>query len=307
MKKIALLMTSATIIISCAPQTTTQTETNIKEVVSQAQDLFTFGKSNPEVERLQKLAMESSAAYDITESLTTEIGPRLAGSDAEARARDWAMAKMKALGFENVRNEPFTIKGWERGVETASIVSPYPQQLYITSLGGSVATPPEGIESDVVYFPTFKDLDGTDSHRFPHTGQMRYADDVAPIPIAALSAPDADQLERTFKRGDKVRVKVTLTPKDVGELPSGNVIGEIIGSEKPEEIVLVSGHLDSWDLGTGALDDGAGIGISMGAMKVLLDSGLKPKRTLRVVAFGAEEVGLLGGYAYVGGSDKWGA
>jgi len=248
MKKIALLMTSATIIISCAPQTTTQTETNIKEVASQAQDLFTFGKANPEVERLQKLAMESSAAYDITESLTTEIGPRLAGSDAEARARDWAMAKMKALGFENVRNEPFTIKGWERGVETASIVSPYPQQLYITSLGGSVATPPEGIESDVVYFPTFKDLEeaplggldgkivfisglmekapdgagygpanhkrrrgateagkrgaaaviirsvGTDSHRFPHTGQMRYADDVAPIPIAALSAPDADQV-----------------------------------------------------------------------------------------------------------------
>ena len=119
---------------------------------------------------------------------------------------------------------------------------------------------------------------------------MRYADDVKKIPIAALSAPDADQLERTLNRGENVRLKMTLTPKWLGQRQSGNVIGEIVGTEKPDEIILVSGHLDSWDLGTGAVDDGAGIGVSAGAAQVIIESGLKPKRTLRVVAFGAEEV-----------------
>ena len=140
---------------------------------------------------------------------------------------------------------------------------------------------------------------GTDSHRFPHTGMMRYTPDLKKIPIAALSAPDADQLERTLSRGETIRIRMTLTPKWLGERQSGNVIGEIIGTERPEDIILVGGHLDSWDLGTGAIDDGAGIGISAGAAQVILESGLKPKRTLRVVAFGAEEVGLLGGFAYV--------
>ncbi|MDB2439407.1 M20/M25/M40 family metallo-hydrolase, partial [Hellea sp.] len=139
---------------------------------------------------------------------------------------------------------------------------------------------------------------GTDSHRFPHTGMMRYADDVKKIPIAALSAPDADQLERTLERDETIRLRLLMTPQWKGETESGNVIGEIVGSEKPEEVVLIGGHLDSWDLGTGAIDDGAGIGITAGAAQVLIETGLKPKRTIRVVAFGAEEVGLLGGFAY---------
>lgn len=306
-----------------------------------------------EIDKLIKASLNGTQAYDITESLTTEVGPRVGGSPQEAKAREWAVAKFKEIGLQNVRIEPFMMPYWERGVETAAIVSPYPQQLYITSLGGSVATPVEGIEAEIAYFPTFEDLKnapeggldgkivfisgrmekapdgagygpanqkrrqgateaakrgaiavvirsvGTDSHRFPHTGMMRYADNVKQIPIAALSAPDADQLERTLERREAVRLKMTLTPRWDGERESGNVIGEIVGSEKPDEIVLVSGHLDSWDLGTGAIDDGAGIGISAGAAQVIIESGLKPKRTLRVVAFGAEEVGLLGGYAYV--------
>ena len=310
-------------------------------------------KRSAEVDTLIKAALAGTQAYDITESLTTEIGPRVGGSPQEALAREWAVAKFKEIGLENVRIEPFTMPYWERGIETASIVSPNPQQLYITSLGGSVATPASGIEAEIAYFPTFEDLKnapeggldgkivfisgrmkkapdgagygpanqkrrqgateaakrgalavvirsvGTDSHRFPHTGMMRYAEGMKKIPIAALSAPDADQLERTLSRGETVSIKMTLTPSWKGETESGNVIGEIVGSEKPEEIILVSGHLDSWDLGTGAIDDGAGIGISAGAAQVIIESGLKPKRTLRVVAFGAEEVGLLGGYAYV--------
>ena len=296
-------------------------------------------------------ALTNKPGYKITESLTTEVGQRMAGTEAEARARTWAAAKFKAIGLENVRIEPFTIPGWERGEESASIISPFPQKLEITALGYSVATPANGIEAEVVYFPeldalqnTTEDLTGkiafidgrmekapdgagygpagmkrrigaseaakhgaiavlirsvgTDSHRFPHTGGMRYAPDVPKIPIAAMSSPDADQMERIFDRGEKVIVKMQLFPIDTGDRPSGNVIGEIVGSEESEKIVLISGHLDSWDLGTGAIDDGAGIGISAGAAKVIIDSGLKPKRTIRVVAYGAEEVGLLGGFEY---------
>lgn len=305
------------------------------------------------VQELIESAMNGEQGYAITRDLTTEIGARMAGSEAEARAREWTVKKFKEIGLQNVRIEPFMVPGWERGVETAEIISPFPQQLFITALGGSVATPEEGITADIVYFPTFEDLEaapeggldgkivfisglmekaldgagygpanrkrrsgateagkrgaaavvirsvGTDSHRFPHTGQMRYAPDVEPIPIGALSGPDADQLERMLRNGENVNLKLVLTPKSVGDLPSGNVIGEIVGSENPEEIVLIGGHLDSWDLGTGAIDDGAGIGISAGAAQVILEAGLKPKRTIRVVAFGAEEIGLKGGFAYV--------
>ncbi len=308
---------------------------------------------SPELKTLITTSRDGTHGYDITESLTTEIGARLAGTPAEARARDWAIAKFKAIGLENVRVEPFSIPGWERGVETAQITAPYPQNMVITSLGGSVATPAQGIKAQVAYFESFEALEaapagglegkivfisglmkkapdgagygpanrkrrsgateagkrgalavvirsvGTDSHRFPHTGQMRYAEDVKPIPIGALSAPDADQLERILQTGQKVEMNLTLTPRSTGVKPSGNVIGEIIGTESPDEIVLIGGHLDSWDLGTGAIDDGAGIGISAGAAQVILEAGLKPKRTIRVVAFGAEEVGLLGGRAYV--------
>ena len=307
----------------------------------------------PEVQQLIDTALAGTQGYDIIEDLTTDIGARLAGSPNEAKAREWAVKRFKEIGLQNVRIEPFIINGWERGVETAKIISPSTQDLFITALGGSVATPEAGITEELVYFPTFEDLEsapmddlegkivfisgrmekapdgagygpanrkrrsgateaakrgasavvirsvGTDSHRFPHTGQMRYANDVKNIPIGALSAPDADQVERLLIRGETVKIKLVMTPKAVGELESGNVVGEIVGTEKPEEIVLISGHLDSWDLGTGAIDDAAGIGISAGAAKILIDSGLKPKRTIRVVAFGAEEVGLLGGRAYV--------
>lgn len=343
----------ACLIMACSDTSTktdnaaipSQTKTNASSVFDSAMQ--------SQIDTLISKASSGRHGYVITESLTTEIGPRQAGSPAEARARDWAVEKFKSLGLENVRIEPFTIPGWKRGVETASIITPYPQPLLVTALGGSVATPENGYTAQVAYFPTFEDLEaapatglegkivfisgrmdkapdgagygpanrkrrsgateaakrgaiavvirsvGTDSHRFPHTGQMRYADDVKKIPIGALSAPDADQLERILVSGKEVELNLTMTPKDLGELPSGNVIGEIVGSERPDEIILIGGHLDSWDAGTGAVDDGAGIGITAGAAQVILEAGLKPKRTIRVVAFGSEENGLHGGYAYV--------
>ena len=137
---------------------------------------------------------------------------------------------------------------------------------------------------------------GTDHHRFPHTGQMdSYKEGIKKVPVAALSAPDADQLQRLMKK-DAIQLRLNIQTISKGEKPSGNVIGEVPG--ETDEIVLIGAHLDSWDLGTGAVDDGAGVGIVMAAAKIILDQKKKPKRTIRVVLFGAEEVGLIGAKAY---------
>jgi len=137
----------------------------------------------------------------------------------------------------------------------------------------------------------------TDSRRSPHTGYMLYKEGVQHIPAAALSVPDADQLER-LAAGGPVRVKLILTPRDLGAVTSQNVIAEIKGREKPDEIVLLGAHLDSWDLGTGAVDDGAGVAVIMAAAKLIHDLPERPKRTIRIVLFGSEETGLNGGKAY---------
>lgn len=300
---------------------------------------------------LTALGLADSLAYDTVEALTTEVGPRLAGTPEEARARDWAVATLTNLGFSNVRVDPFTVPYWQRGAERLEIVAPYPQALAVTALGGSVATPDGGVEAEIVRFATLADLEeaapgslmgkiafvdefmtrtqdgsgygvavrkrsgaaiagskagalaaiirsvGTDHRRFPHTGQMSYDADVAPIPIGAVSAPDADQLARALERG-RVRVSLELeVAHNAGApAPSGNVIGEIPG--QTDEIVLLGAHLDSWDLGTGAVDDGAGVGIVIAAAKLIDELPGRPKRTIRVVLFGSEEVGLVGARAY---------
>lgn len=142
---------------------------------------------------------------------------------------------------------------------------------------------------------------GTDNDRFPHTGQMKAiaSEEDRGVPAAALSAPDADQLRRMLDLGAPVTLKLVLTPQVMPPASSGNVIAEIPGRAAPDEIVLVGAHLDSWDLGTGAVDDGAGVGIVVGAAQLLLEQlPQKPRRTIRVVLFGSEEVGLVGARAY---------
>jgi Zn-dependent M28 family amino/carboxypeptidase len=139
---------------------------------------------------------------------------------------------------------------------------------------------------------------GTDSDRLAHTGLMRYADDVPRIPAAALSNPDADQLSRLLALGKPVRLRLDIDAGPGPDYTSYNVIGEITGSELPDEVVVIGGHLDSWDLGTGAIDDGAGVAITMAAGALIGRLDTPPARTVRVVAFANEEQGLLGGKAY---------
>jgi hypothetical protein len=310
-------------------------------------DALPFETLSATASRLGQQALDDPAAFDFVESLTTEIGQRLAGTEAHRRAVAWAEARLKAAGFENVHSEPFTFPAWIRGAESADIVAPVPQHLAITALGGSIATDAGGIEAEIALFRTYDDLLaaapgslngkiavvtqrmvrapdgsgygaanrirrlgpseaarrgaigyllrslGTDSHRLPHTGALNYEDGAPPIPAAALAIPDAEQLERLAALGP-VRVRLLLTPTVQENAPSWNVVGEIKGSEHADEIVLIGGHLDSWDLGTGATDDGAGVAIAFGAARLIGALPQRPSRTIRLVLFGAEEMNFSG-------------
>ncbi len=300
---------------------------------------------------LRDAALKDDVAWDITEGLTTEIGPRQAGTEAEERARIWGKAKLEALGFRNVRIEMCEMPVWTRGAESGSILAPFPAKLAITALGNSGATPASGIEAELVYFPTLADLEaapagslkgkiafvshamkrtqdgssygyfgrlrrngpaiaankgavgiiirsiGTDYHRNPHTGGTVFPEGTKPIPAAALSIPDAENLERIFARAKPVRMKLLLTPSRAEKGQSGNVVAEVPGSDPDAGIITIGGHLDSWDLATGAIDDASGLGITTAAAKRIMDAG-QPRRTIRVVWFGAEEVGGCGGPDY---------
>lgn len=302
---------------------------------------------------LRDAALKSEEAYEILEALTTEVGPRLGGSEKEAEAARWAVARLKALGFDKVYTEPVMVQKWERISESASVVAPYTQPLSITALGKSAATPEGGVTAEIVHIPTYEalleasaeDIEGkivfisnrmerfktgagygpaviargkgaseaarkgakaiiirsigTDSHRLPHTGGVTYEEDAPKIAAAALSNPDADLLERMLSRGKPVQLHLDVQTRFHGEVEMANVIGEITGREKPEEVVLMGSHLDSWDLGTGAIDDGAGVAITVAAANMIQDMVKeRPRRTLRVVLFAAEELGLIGAREY---------
>ncbi len=139
---------------------------------------------------------------------------------------------------------------------------------------------------------------GTGTHRFPHTGATRYDKEVPRIPAAALAVPDADVLEAQLASGEEVRFRLYLGSRYLADTRSSNVIGEVPGRERPEEIVLLGAHLDSWDLGTGAIDDGAGCATMLTVAALLRELPRAPRRTVRVVLFANEEFGLSGARAY---------
>ena len=144
---------------------------------------------------------------------------------------------------------------------------------------------------------------GGADYRIPHTGQTRYAEDAPKIPAAAVTAEDAETISDLARQGP-VKMKLTLTPQTLPDAESYNVIGDLKGTEHPEEVVIVSGHLDSWDLGTGAIDDGAGVAVSMEAANLVQKLHLRAKRTIRVIAWMNEENGSAGSKAYASNHDK---
>lgn len=302
------------------------------------------------LQRISDHAAQRDTAYRITESLT-QVGPRLAGSENDQRARDWAVAKFKALGFDSVRAEPVSYPVWERGPARLQIGA---LDLPILALGGSMGTSDAGVRAPIIELASYEDLvaapaeavqgkivfinrqmtrarDGsgyggavvarvrgasaaaqhgalaviirsigtdTTAGSTPHTGIMRYEDTPTQIPAVALSTTNADRLSALLKQGEQSAFLQVAARTRNDTYTGANIVAEIIGSERPDEIVLLGGHLDSWDVGTGAQDDAAGLGITMGAAAMLLEMGIKPRRTIRVVAFANEEQGVYGGNAY---------
>jgi carboxypeptidase Q len=297
-------------------------------------------------------ALVETEAYDNLDYLSNRIGNRLSGTPQLDQAIEWAVAKMKADGLENVHTEAAKVPHWVRGAESAEIVAPLHRTLSMLGLGGSVGTPPEGISAEVVQVRSYEELDKlgesvkgkivlfnapmrTDINPFaaygeavkfrgggashaarygavatlirsvttvslntPHTGAMRYDPNFPKIPAAAITLENAEQIDHLLARGEKVVVKLTMGAQTLPDVDSANVIGELRGREHPEEVVVVGGHIDSWDVGSGANDDGAGVVMAMEAVHILSRLNLRPRRTLRVVLFTNEENGLQGAAAY---------
>jgi Zn-dependent M28 family amino/carboxypeptidase len=306
---------------------------------------------------IKAAALNDDYAYRELAHLTENIGARPTGSPQASAAAEYVANELRKLGLE-VRLQPVTVPHWVRGAETAALVE-FPgmvpgatQKIVLTALGGSSATPPEGMTADIVAVNSFDELTalghdkvagrivlfnepfdqqkaaagyafaaygeavryraagakaaadlgavaalvrsvGNANYRLPHTGYSV----AAGIPAGAVTAEDADLIVHLAAQG-KVRMHLTLTPQKLADETSYNVIADLKGSEHPEQIVVVSGHLDSWDLGTGAIDDGAGVVMAMETAEILQRLHLRPARTLRVVAWMDEETGGSGSRAY---------
>src|SRR5579862_1227043 len=310
-----------------------------------------------ELESIKLSAMADDYAYQHVAHLTENIGPRPSGSLQAKAAVDYVAAELRQLGLD-VHLEEVKVPHWVRGAETAELVE-YAgqaegtrQKVVLTALGGSTATPADGITSEVVVVNSFDELKalgrdkvsgkivlfneifdkkkaaggmafmaygeavryrgagpkaaadlgavaalvrsvGSADFRLPHTGFSTPAG----IPAGAVTAEDADLIAHLAAQG-KIRMRLTLTPQKLPDATSYNVVADLKGSEHPEQVVIVSGHLDSWDLGTGAIDDAAGVAVAMEAAEIAQRLHLRPKRTLRVIAWMDEENGGAGSAAY---------
>ena len=299
-----------------------------------------------EIDSIQKIitdaAMQSDVGMNLLIELCDDIGPRLAGSDSYNQAAKWAEEKMPSLGLENVLQQPFTVRYWNRGEESLTMNTPRKEILNMLGLGMSIGTKATGVTAPIVVVSSFEELEDTDvrnkivvyntpfagygktvSYRTqgptkaaekgavaalvrsvtsrslstPHTGSTRYKKD-AKIPAAAITIEDAERFARYQNRGIPVEVTLYMEAQMEDDMPSSNVMGEIVGSSRPDEVVAIGCHLDSWDVGQGAQDDGAGCAIVLDAARIIASLDQKPQRTIRVVLFGNEENGLAGARAY---------
>jgi carboxypeptidase Q len=297
-------------------------------------------------DKLMKAAMADQFGWDRLAELTDTHGQRLSGSDNLARAITWAVAAMKKDGLDNVHTERVMVPKWVRGQESIEMIEPPLHVLPMLGLGGSVATPPAGIEADVIVVANGDELIrrsaevkgkivlfnvpytnygetvsyrangarmaaqhgavaslvrsvGPIGLRTPHTGGMNYGDGpIAKIPTAAITVEDANRIQRLVNRGVRVRLRIRMEAHFDADVESFNVSGEIRGSERPEEIVLVGCHFDSWDPGTGASDDAVGCIVTWEAVRLMKKLNIRPKRTVRIVLFTNEENGMRGGNGY---------
>jgi carboxypeptidase Q len=306
---------------------------------------------------LMKIAGEAqmdSHAFEFLTELSDNIGARVTGSPAERKAEEWGVAKMKAIGLENVHTEKYTIwKGWTRGSAEAELITPVRHKLHVDAMGWTGSTPAGGAEGDIVSVNLF-DIDNEIKNvarlkgkiplivmkgkpnkdvmmlfalfgdflkaastagvvaviggqgggksaglNLTHTGILGFDADFA-IPVVSMTAEDQGQIERFLERGITPHARFNIQNSFTsGPVETANVVGEIRGRENPEQILVVGGHLDSWDLSEGTTDNGSGTATTLGAADSIVRSGMKPRRTIRFVLFTGEEQGLDGSFAYM--------
>lgn len=318
-----------------------------------------FAQTNDEqtIKEIYKSALTNSKCYSWLDHLSNSIGSRLSGSANAEKAVLYTKGEMEKMGFDKVYLQEVMVPKWVRGEkETAYILdNKIKINVSICALGGSIATPKNGLTAEVievhgldelaklgdklkgkiVFFnrpmnpeniETFKSYGGCVDQRsagareaakfgavgtivrsmnmrlddLPHTGAQGYGDlpKSQYIPTAAISTNAAELLSKTLKTNPSLKFYFKQSCKQMDDVLSYNVVGEITGTEHPENIMVVGGHLDSWDLADGSQDDGAGVVQSMEVVNTFKNIGYKPKNTLRVVLFMNEENGNRGGLKY---------
>jgi carboxypeptidase Q len=310
--------------------------------------------TKPALVKIAGEGMLDSRAYQYLTELSDDVGARVTGSPQAQKAIEWGIAKMKAIGLENVHAEKWQLwRGWTRGTAEAEMLTPIRRPLHVDAMGWTGSTPAGGAQGDVVAVNLF-DLDGEMKNmarltgkiplivtrgepnksgiqlfaqfgdflraagkagviaviggqgggksagmNLTHTGILGLDADFA-VPVVSMTAEDQGQLERYLARGLVPRVRFNVQNTFInGPVESANVVGEIRGRENPEQVLVVGGHLDSWDLSEGATDNGMGSSCALGAADAIVRSGMKPRRTIRFVLFTGEEQGIDGSFAYV--------
>lgn len=312
-----------------------------------------------QLRKLYDVSLMNGQSYEWLRTLTKDIGPRLSGSASAEKAVQWAKKELETLKLDSVWLQPVMVPKWTRGTpEIAYFTTGNSEKTVvpICALGGSVATPGNGITAQVVEVQGIEDLvrygkdqlqgkivfynrpmqpDLIETFRaygnavdqrgagameaakygavgvivrsmnlrqddLPHAGAMSYGDlpDDARIPAAAISTNGATLLSKTLKSNPDTQFYYKMSCENHEDVQSYNVIGQITGSESPDEYMVVGGHMDSWDLGEGAQDDGAGVVQSMEVLRLLKATNYQPKHSIRVVLFMNEENGLRGGTKY---------
>lgn len=315
------------------------------DITAYAQQHVDIEAYQDDVERIINTAMKDNQNFDYLTAFADKFGHRFSGSESLENSIDWIVEEMKKDGFDRVFTQDVKVPHWVRGEESATLTSPRKSDLPMLGLGGSVATPKEGIEADVLVVTSFEDLKekadqaegkivlydvpftsygetvqyrlrgaveaakvgalaslirsvGPYSMKTPHTGTSRYEEGVKKIPHAAITLEDAAMIHRMSDRGENIRILLKMEAKTLPDVTSRNIIAEMKGSKNPEEIVVFGGHIDSWDVGQGVMDDAGGCFAAWEALRIMKELGLKPKRTVRVVMWTNEENGLRGGTAY---------
>lgn len=299
----------------------------------------------PQADQIVEASQASEVGWSRLAALCTRFPHRLSGTQGLESAIDWIVEEMKKDGFDSVTTDPVEVPSWRRGDESLTLLGQEPQELAVLALGGSVATPTDGLEAPVLVVSSYDELEQnrdrakgrivvynvpfttygeTGRYRWegaskaaevgavaslvrsvtpfslatPHTGGMGYDDKLPKIPAGAITPEAAQSLARRQSAGIQDRLRLVLETEALPDAPSRNVVAEIRGREFPEQVVVLGGHIDGWDIGEGAQDDGGGCLMSWEALRLIKALDLKPRRTIRVVLWTNEENGLRGAKAY---------